>query len=290
MNDQESYLVNLIKHYEFPVHHRVGNECIFKFAQLIKSMPGIEKTTEKEKETFLSIWYAEFKDKIRDKDGQLMEWEEVLLHYSTCYDKVKFRAGGALMDAKEFGQKNVTPEAKNFESEKIRILIGACYFLSEKAEDGVFFLSGKAAGAFVDKNQTWGFGMLGGLVAKNVLSLVQKGNRAKASSYRYVLQDPDPDLTEEIIQKYRNLINSPDFNITEEQKNKFIQTTIRMTKFFSKGKGRIIKTAWVDFLMQSMRIHLMDKGQLVNPGNLCNDHTWGIIMPHHLKDLGTWYE
>ena len=105
-----------------------------------------------------------------------------------------------------------------------------------------------------------------------------------------LIEDPDPELTKEIIQKYCRLINTTpsDFTVTPEHKNKFIQATIKMTEYFSRGKGRIMKAVWVDYLMECMQDIRVNKGEVVYPGNLCSKHTWEELMPQQLKGLGIW--
>lgn len=104
------------------------------------------------------------------------------------------------------------------------------------------------------------------------------------------LKDPDPELTEEIIRKYSKLIGAPKYSPTPERKNKFIQATQKMIEFFSTSKGRIPKTAWVDYLMECLQKEYGDKDITIHPGKLCSDCTWENLMYQHLKCLGVWYE
>jgi len=153
---------------------------------------------------------------------------------------------------------------------------------------------------FVAKDSFWCTNVLsaGKLRDQYDRLLLQMNNRKSSpiesrQDVQTPLEDPDHELTQEIIIKYCQLIgtNLDDYNMTQERKNKFIQTTILMTKFFSRSKGRIMKTTWVDFLMRCMQLQRLDKGEIVHPGHLCSvKGTWDTLMPHHLKDLGLWYE
>jgi len=105
-----------------------------------------------------------------------------------------------------------------------------------------------------------------------------------------LIEDPDPELTEEIIQKYCRLINTPPgkYEVTPARKNNFIKTTIKMLDFFAEGKGRIMRAVWVEYLMECMHDNFVNKGQVCDPGNLHGRRVWDTLMRQHLSGLGIW--
>ena len=110
------------------------------------------------------------------------------------------------------------------------------------------------------------------------------------------LKDPDPEMTAAIIEMYKKLIDTPEYSLTICRKNKFIETTEKMLKFFERGKNlttgnyRIPRTTWVDYLKDCMIQEHKKKGDTVHPGHLCANNTWDTLMPQYLQGLGQWYE
>jgi len=100
-------------------------------------------------------------------------------------------------------------------------------------------------------------------------------------------EDLDPELTREITKEFALLINNGGFVSNGTQQVKFIETTKKMLVFFEKKS--IIKGNWVKYLSMCMKKNYLDKGEPLFPGHLCSEHTWNILMPQFLAELGIEY-
>lgn len=96
--------------------------------------------------------------------------------------------------------------------------------------------------------------------------------------------DPEPELTQEIIEEFALLINNKDFVPNGIQRVKFIEATKKMISFF-KDRG-IIKENRIKYLIMCIEKNYIDRGEILFPGHLCSEFTWSILMPQFLFELG----
>jgi hypothetical protein len=96
--------------------------------------------------------------------------------------------------------------------------------------------------------------------------------------------DSNPDLTAKLIGIYRALINNPKYHPNKKAKAKFSQASIRMKEFYADKD--IDPFNWVEYLLACLEKVYTNKSEHVYPGNLCSDHTWEILMPQYLADIG----
>jgi hypothetical protein len=96
--------------------------------------------------------------------------------------------------------------------------------------------------------------------------------------------DPNPELTHKLIRMYAKLINNKDFEPNRRQKPKFIEASKKLIEFF-KNKGLCEKN-WVHYLRGCLYANYTDKGDVLYPGNLSSNHTWSVLIPQYLIELG----
>jgi len=96
--------------------------------------------------------------------------------------------------------------------------------------------------------------------------------------------DTNPELTAKLIGIYRALINNPQYIPNKKAKPKFIQASVRMKEFY-RDKS-VDPYNWVEYLLACLEKVYTNKSENIYPGNLCSDHTWDILMPQYLAEIG----
>lgn len=109
-------------------------------------------------------------------------------------------------------------------------------------------------------------------------------NRNRGGNEPIEIDDQHPEITKKIIMTYGRLIGNKEFAPLPNQMGKFVDASVVMINFFS---GREIKSEnWISYLSTCLKKNYIQKGQPIKPGNLCNHHTWEILMPQLMKELG----
>ena len=98
------------------------------------------------------------------------------------------------------------------------------------------------------------------------------------------IEDPDPELTEKLIREYSKMIGNKRFSPSPSQHLKFVKTTIKLLDFFKKKS--IIKENWIVYLFGCLEENYINRGEALCPGHLCSDHTWEVLMPQYIMELG----
>lgn len=96
--------------------------------------------------------------------------------------------------------------------------------------------------------------------------------------------DINPEITAKLIGIYRALINNSKYFPNKKARVKFVQASIRMKEFYADKD--IDPYNWVEYLLACLEKVYTNKSEHVYPGNLCSDHTWDILMPQYLADIG----
>lgn len=99
-----------------------------------------------------------------------------------------------------------------------------------------------------------------------------------------VKEDPNPDLTKEMLTTFRRLINNPGFKPNSEQANKLIEASAKCERFFRRKD--LLRITWADLLLDCLDSNYCNKGETVQVGHMCGDHTWTILMPQYLVQCG----
>jgi len=99
-----------------------------------------------------------------------------------------------------------------------------------------------------------------------------------------VKEDPNPNLTKEMLTTFRRLINNPGFKPNSEQANKLIEASAKCERFFRRKD--LLRTTWADLLLSCLDSNYCNKGETIQVGHMCGDHTWTILMPQYLVQCG----
>jgi hypothetical protein len=98
------------------------------------------------------------------------------------------------------------------------------------------------------------------------------------------LEDNHPEIREKLLVVYQHLSNNDRYTPNEAANQKFILASRKFVDFFD-GQ-RINHEVGLDFLAECMKKNYVNLGKNVYPGNLCSDHTWEILMPQYLVEIG----
>jgi len=98
------------------------------------------------------------------------------------------------------------------------------------------------------------------------------------------VDNPDERLTQKIVGIYRALLDNPDYHYSSKSLPKFIMATEKVKHF---AAIRELSTSQViGYLLDCLQKTYQEKGDVIFPGHLCSDHTWDILMPQYLQELG----
>ncbi len=97
--------------------------------------------------------------------------------------------------------------------------------------------------------------------------------------------DHNSDLTQSLIRSYRGLIANPNFQPSPVQHTKFIVGAEKMVEFFHHYR-EVERSSWCECLTECLEKEYSDNSKPVYPGHYCSDHTWQVLMPQYLLDVG----
>ena len=108
--------------------------------------------------------------------------------------------------------------------------------------------------------------------------------RKRKEESKTKIEDSNPELTKRIIDAYRKNFCSNSFKPNPYQMPKFVGAAEKLTKF-SEERGIIIENT-IKYLVRCLIKNFSDKERVVEPGNLCSDNVWDILLPQYVRDLG----
>lgn len=96
--------------------------------------------------------------------------------------------------------------------------------------------------------------------------------------------DENPKMTKKFIQAFRALISNHDYQPSVKEQNKFIKAAKRATEFYI--LRNIHPDYWAEYLMRCLEKNFLNKGLTIYPGNFNSDHTWNILLPQYMAEIG----
>jgi len=102
--------------------------------------------------------------------------------------------------------------------------------------------------------------------------------------YDVSIADEFPLVTEKFIKVFRALISNPSYKPSVKEQNKFIAAARRATEFYV--PRNIHPDYWPEYLMRCLEKNFLNSGLTIYPGNFNSDHTWNILMPQYLQEIG----
>ena len=103
-------------------------------------------------------------------------------------------------------------------------------------------------------------------------------------TFTATIDDLNPVVTKKVIEAYSWLINNEKYVPTSNEMIKFIEVSKKIEEFY-KDRG-IIKANQVKYLKKCMEKNYINNGEILYAGHLCSNHTWNILMPQFLSELG----
>lgn len=106
------------------------------------------------------------------------------------------------------------------------------------------------------------------------------------AGYVLPVEDPNAELTAQVVEAYKALTNAPDFIPSAKKMISFIQASKRAVKFF---EGRNINQKnWIKYLTNCLEKRYINSSSTfpIYPGTMCSDNTWEILMPQYLQEVG----
>jgi hypothetical protein len=97
-------------------------------------------------------------------------------------------------------------------------------------------------------------------------------------------KDPNEALTKQIIGAFRALINNPKYNPPPKDYHKFVKASVCLRDFFDPRE--ISTKSGVEYLLRCLDKEYGDKGMTIYAGNMCSDHTWNLLMPQYMLEIG----
>jgi hypothetical protein len=97
-------------------------------------------------------------------------------------------------------------------------------------------------------------------------------------------EDEDRATTMKLVGIYRALIDNPKYFPPEELYYKFYQARKRLEDFFS--PRNIIVHNGIEYLLSCLQKNYGDRDMTIYPGHLNSDHTWEVLMPQYMREIG----
>ena len=112
-----------------------------------------------------------------------------------------------------------------------------------------------------------------------LLAKMENGTYKITSTY-----DANSELTQQILNAYKVCISNSDYKPTLVEHSKFVETSKRMIKFYSRLKNKVLQEHQIKYLFNCLQKKYADAGDTIYPGTLCSGHTWDILMPQYMKN------
>lgn len=156
---------------------------VFQLARWLKS--EFPAATPAELRPYVEAWHRRFLDLMETK-----AFEETWIDFCNGFNKVKVPFGGTLDPI--INSLSPLPDAYRGHGfgDRVDRLLQICIALARRAEDGVFYLSGRAIAPYVSCDFHRVYQIIQALIAMNYLVLLKKGHTGRASLYRLGKSDP----------------------------------------------------------------------------------------------------
>lgn len=158
---------------------------LFKLARELKGIPSFAEADLPSLKSIVKRWHAAALRFIATK-----QFEESWFDFAEGWSKVKYPAGKGPIDVifATVTDSNLPLPAAEYESKKLRMLVGLCRELQRVAGQGNFYLSARTAGGLVGVDHATAARWFKGLTVDGILRIVEVGSQSsrKASRYKYL--------------------------------------------------------------------------------------------------------
>ena len=155
---------------------------LFNFARELKGIVTLADADLSALKPIVRQWYERALPKIGTHD-----FEESWYDFVNAWDNVRHPVGQEkIRMIYEASLSKLPAAAAHYQADSIRRLVGLCHELQKTAGDKPFYLDCRTAGALIGINHVLANKYLNLLVRERVLELVVRGQRNRASEYRYI--------------------------------------------------------------------------------------------------------
>ena len=98
-------------------------------------------------------------------------------------------------------------------------------------------------------------------------------------------EDKNLEVTKRLIKMYCNMTNSQRFEPSPKQTVQFIDAAAKMVTFFS-AYPTVIDPENFKMLRGALEKAYIERGEILNVGNLCSKYTWDTLLPQSMRELG----
>jgi hypothetical protein len=163
------------------------NRCIFELARALKAVPGLADAAAVDLRDVVRWWHEQALPIIGTKP-----FDATMADFLAAWPAVRFPRGHDPMALiVERASREPLPQvAQRYDAPETRRLVGICRELQRACGDGAFFLACRSAAALSgleDHVSAWR--RLRMLEADGVLRAVQRGDKRRATRYRYVADE-----------------------------------------------------------------------------------------------------
>jgi hypothetical protein len=166
-----------------PKSENQRNRKIFEFCRRLKAIPEFADCKAKQVKSIVNNWHKMALSVIGTKP-----FDKTWADFVYGWDRVKWPQGDdtlkkaveLALDAKD------RPEAEQYDSIEVQLLIRVCYELQQLQGEEAFWLSCHSAAGILGVSHTEANKMLQMLVADEILKVVEKNTTTKATRYRYI--------------------------------------------------------------------------------------------------------
>lgn len=175
---------------QISLNEGVSENCLFNFARAVKAFEvttGIKLAKSETGNTF-AVWWQMAKPQLPKE----AEFDEYLLLFEDAYARVKSPLGSSALTIAVGRAKSSAPppDAEQFTSPKLRMLVAVCYQLQRLSGSSPFFLSLRDCARILELPRLeTASAMLNGLVSRGILIVVEKGipGPRRATRFRFRL-------------------------------------------------------------------------------------------------------
>jgi hypothetical protein len=161
------------------------NKRVFLFAQKLKKV--LADSPYQDLKPVVERYYDRWNNELLDNNGNNMSFDGVWAQFRYVWPKI--RKGGALELAMEYAKESqkALPALNQYTDTNIHYLIRVCWELQQMQGDDPFFLTGEHAGIILgNRSQSYGYEILEMLIEDDVLKVVERGKKARATTYRFI--------------------------------------------------------------------------------------------------------
>lgn len=166
-----------------PTQNGQRHRCLFSLARGLKFECGMADATLQELKLIVRRWFDTASPKIGTPEFS-ESWSDFLHAWSRAKSPLSTNTLTAAWDAVQAG--DLPAVAADYDSERVRSLIGLCYHLGHGKES--FYLSSHKAGDLIGVKSSQVLRYMFMLEVEGVITIVKRGNRSTANTYKWVYQ------------------------------------------------------------------------------------------------------